>query len=167
MKRCFARSHRSSRLARRCRSAPPPSSAPPRSCKPPSSITPWCPADAVKWGPAPPSLPPGAQAAVLLGSPAKEGPFVLRLKFPAGFIIPPHRHSKDEFVTVISGKFAIASGEKVDRASLKPLPPASFVHLPAGMPHYASAEGETIVQINGIGPFDVIYVDPKDDPRKK
>ena len=65
------------------------------------------PGDAIKWGPAPPSLPPGAQAAVLLGSPAKEGPFVLRLKFPAGFIVPPHRHSKDELVTVISGKFAV------------------------------------------------------------
>lgn len=125
------------------------------------------PADAVQWGPAPPSLPPGAQAAALLGSPAKEGPFVLRLKFPAGFTVPPHRHSKDELVTVISGKFGIASGEKIDRASLKHLPPASFVHLPAGMPHYASTEVETVVQINGMGPFDVVYVDAKDDPRKK
>ena len=125
------------------------------------------PGDAIQWGPAPPSLPTGAQAAVLLGSPAKEGPFVLRLKFPAGFIVPPHRHSKDELVTVISGKFGIGSGETLDRASAKPLPPASFVHLPAGMPHYALAEAESIVQINGVGPFDVIYVDPKDDPRKK
>lgn len=125
------------------------------------------PADAVKWGPAPPSLPAGAQAAALLGSPAKEGPFVLRLKFPAGFIVPPHRHSKDELVTVISGKFAIGSGEKVNRASLQALPAASFIHLPAGMPHYAWAEVESVVQINGTGPFDVIYIDPKDDPRKK
>ena len=90
--------------------------------------------DAVQWGPAPPSLPPGAQAAALLGSPAKEGPFVLRLKFPAGFVVPPHRHSKDELVTVISGAFGVASGEKLDRAAAKPLPAASFVHLPAGMP---------------------------------
>ena len=125
------------------------------------------PADAVKWGPAPPSLPPGAQAAVLLGHPGKEGPFVLRLKFPAGFTVPPHRHSKDEFVTVIAGQFAIAHGEKIDRAALKGLPPASFVHLPAGMPHYARAEVETIVQINGVGPFDVTYVNPADDPRKQ
>ena len=123
--------------------------------------------DAVKWGPAPASLPAGAQGAALLGSPAKEGPFVLRLKFPGGFVIPPHRHSKDEFVTVISGKFAIGSGEKVDRVSLQPLPPASFVHLPAGMPHYAWAEVDSVVQINGVGPFDVVYVDPKDDPRKQ
>jgi quercetin dioxygenase-like cupin family protein len=124
-------------------------------------------AEALTWGAAPPSLPPGAQGAVLLGNPAKEGPFVLRLKFPAGFVIPPHRHSKDEFVTVISGQVAITSGEKVDRASLTPLAPASFVHLPAGMPHYAWAEVESVVQINGVGPFDVSYIDPADDPRKK
>ena len=123
--------------------------------------------DAVKWGPAPPSLPSGAQAAVLMGNPAKEGPFVLRLKFPDGFTVPPHRHSKDEFVTVISGKFAVATGEKADRTSAKPLPAASFVHLPAGMAHYAWADGEAVVQINGVGPFDVSYVDPKDDPRGK
>jgi quercetin dioxygenase-like cupin family protein len=124
-------------------------------------------ADAVQWGPAPPSLPPGAQAAALLGGPAKEGPFAIRLKFPAGFVVPPHRHSKDELVTVISGRFAIASGETIDRATMKVLAPGSFVHLPAGMPHYAAAEGETVVQINGVGPFDVVYINPADDPRKK
>ena len=62
---------------------------------------------------------------------------MLRLKFPSGFAVPPHRHSKDEFVTVISGKFGIGSGEKLDRAAAKQLPAGSFVHLPAGMPHYA------------------------------
>jgi quercetin dioxygenase-like cupin family protein len=124
-------------------------------------------ADAIQWGAAPPSLPPGAQAAVLMGNPAKEGPFVLRLRFPAGFIVPPHRHSKDELVTVISGAFAVTSGEKIDRSALQPLPAASFVHLPAGMPHYALAEAESVVQINGTGPFDVMYVNPADDPRKK
>jgi quercetin dioxygenase-like cupin family protein len=122
--------------------------------------------DAIKWGAAPPSLPPGAQAAALLGSPGKEGPFVLRLKFPAGFVIPPHRHSKDEFVTVISGGLSVAAGETLDR-SAKPLKAASFVHLPAGMPHFAFTAEETVVQINGTGPFDVTYIDPKDDPRKQ
>jgi quercetin dioxygenase-like cupin family protein len=123
-------------------------------------------ADAVKWGPAPPSLPPGAQAAVLMGHPAQPGPFVLRLKFPAGFKVPPHRHSKDELLTVISGRLGIGAGERADPA-LEPLPAGSFVHLPAGMAHYAQAAGgEAIVQINGVGPFDVTYVDPDDDPRK-
>ncbi len=124
------------------------------------------PADAVRWGPAPPSLPPGAQGAVLLGSPAKEGPFVLRLRFPDGFVIPPHRHSKDEFVTVLAGGFAVAAGHRLDPAA-PALPAGSFVHLPAGMPHFARAVGETVVQVNGVGPFDVVYLDPADDPRRK
>lgn len=123
------------------------------------------PGDAVEWGPGPPSLPPGAQAAVLLGSPAQEGPFVLRLKFPSGFTVPPHLHSKDEFLTVISGRFAIVAGEELDPEVAKPLSAGSFIHLPAGMPHHARADGETVVQINGVGPFDVTYIDPKDDPR--
>lgn len=125
------------------------------------------PADAVKWGAAPASLPPGAQAALLLGSPAKEGPFVLRLRFPPGFVIPPHRHSKDEFVTVIMGNVSITSGDRIDRTAIKPVPAASFIHLPAGMSHYLIAETESIVQVNGTGPFDVVYVDPRDDPRKQ
>jgi quercetin dioxygenase-like cupin family protein len=121
----------------------------------------------VEWGPAPPSLPPGAQAAALFGSPREAGPFVLRLKFPAGFVVPPHRHSKDEFVTVISGRFGVESGEKLDTASGTALPAGSFFHLPNGTPHYAWADGETIVQINGVGPFDVTYVNPNDDPRQQ
>src|SRR5262249_4168056 len=120
--------------------------------------------DAINWGPAPASLPRGAQAAILFGNPGQVGPFVLRLKFPDGFTVPPHRHSKDEFVTVIAGKFAVGTGENLDR-SVKPLPVASFVQLPAGMAHYAWADGEPVVQINGIGPFDIGYVDAKDDPR--
>jgi quercetin dioxygenase-like cupin family protein len=123
-------------------------------------------ADTIQWGAAPPSLPPGALASALLGSPAKEGPFVLRLKLPKGFVIPPHRHSKDEFVTVISGSFHLTAGEKVDRTA-KGLKTSGFVHLPAGMPHFAFTTEETVVQINGTGPFDVVYIDPNDDPRKK
>ena len=92
---------------------------------------------------------------------------MLRLKFPGGFAVPPHRHTKDEMVTVISGKFGIGASEKLDRAAVKQLVPGSFVHLPAGVAHYAVADGETVVQINGVGPFDITYIDPNDDPRKK
>src|SRR5215472_4048027 len=57
----------------------------------------------IKWGPAPAVLPPGAEAAVLFGDPSKEGLFVLRLKFPKGYRVPPHKHPVDEVLTVISG----------------------------------------------------------------
>ena len=38
----------------------------------------------IKWGPVPPSLPTGAEAAVLYGDPAKEGMFALRIRMPKG-----------------------------------------------------------------------------------
>src|SRR5262249_10983124 len=37
------------------------------------------PSQDIKWGPAPPSVPAGAQAAVLYGDPGKEGMFAFRL----------------------------------------------------------------------------------------
>lgn len=122
-------------------------------------------ADKVKWGPAPPALPPGAQAAVLLGDPGKEGPFVIRVKMPAGYVVPPHSHSKDEVLTVISGKMKADHGDKVEKKGA--LPAGSLMAMPAGMVHYAWAETASVIQVNGTGPFDVKYVDPKDDPRNK
>jgi quercetin dioxygenase-like cupin family protein len=74
-------------------------------------------------------------------------------------------HSKDEFIVVLSGNLTIESGEKVGPDSLKGLPAGSFFHLPSGMPHYLVAESKSVVQLNGVGPFDVRYIDPKDDPR--
>lgn len=116
-----------------------------------------------KSGPA--TLPPGVQFAVLVGDPAKEGPFVMRLKFPAGYAIPPHRHPKEEHVTVLSGGFGMAMGEQHDRNAAPVFAPGTFIHIPTGEAHFAWTEEETIVQINAMGPFGIEYVDPKDDPR--
>ena len=45
------------------------------------------------WGPAPPIFPPGAQFAVLQGDPSKAGEiFTIRLRFPNGYVLPPHTH---------------------------------------------------------------------------
>jgi hypothetical protein len=123
------------------------------------------PADDVSWSPGPPTLPSGAQLAVLFGSPAEDGPFVIRLKFPAGYEVPPHWHSKAEHVTVIAGEFGMGTGEVPERAAAPLLAAGSFVGIPARMPHYAWADQETVVQINGMGPFDITYVNSKDDPR--
>jgi quercetin dioxygenase-like cupin family protein len=119
----------------------------------------------VTWSPGPPTLPSGAQLAVLFGSPAEDGPFVIRLKFPAGYDVPPHWHSKAEHVTVIAGAFAMGTGEVPDRDAAPLLAAGSFVGIPARMPHYAWTDQETVVQINGMGPFDITYVNPNDDPR--
>lgn len=121
--------------------------------------------DQVAWKPGPPTLPAGAEFAVLHGNPAEEGQFVLRLKFPANYRIPPHMHPKEEHVTVISGAFSIGTGEEFNRESLSVLEPGSFVRIPVGMAHFAWTDRETVVQLNSIGPFGVTYVNPKEDPR--
>ena len=125
-------------------------------------------ADELTWGPAPPGLPPGAELAVVSGDPSKEGlPFTMRAKFPDGYQVPPHWHPTDENVTVIQGTINLGEGDKFDRSTTKALPAGSFAVMPKGMHHFAWASGETIVQIHGIGPFAITYVNPADDPRKK
>lgn len=123
-------------------------------------------AESVKWGPAPPSLPKGAQMAVLSGDPGKSGPFTARLKMPAGAKIPAHQHPTAEAVTVISGEFQFGMGDKLDPAKAQKLGPGGFVDLPPNMNHFAFANAETVVQINSEGPFAIKYVDPADDPSK-
>ncbi len=123
--------------------------------------------DDVKWGPAPPGLPPGAKIAVLTGNPGKPAPYVLRAKLPAGYKVPPHYHPTDENVTVIQGTLMIGKGETFSEASSKALPAGSFARMPRGMRHFAWTKGETIIQVHGIGPFDITYVNPADDQRKK
>src|SRR6516165_557553 len=124
------------------------------------------PAD-VKWQPAPPGLPAGAQIAVLFGDPTKAGPYVLRVKLPDGYKVPPHWHPTDENVTVIEGTFMAGKGDKFSAEASEALPAGSFVKMPREMRHFAWAKGETIIQVHGIGPFEITYVNAADDPRNK
>jgi anti-sigma factor ChrR (cupin superfamily) len=125
------------------------------------------PADKVQWGPAPPQLPAGAQLSVLEGNPAEKGAVTLRLRFPANYSIPPHRHSMTERVTVLSGALHVGMGDKLDRQASQTLEPGGFVSLPAKMHHFAWTTTPTVVQINLEGPFDIFYVNPADDPQNQ
>src|SRR5215203_3544163 len=120
----------------------------------------------VKWGPAPASVPKGAQAAGIYGDASKEGLFALRLKLPKGYHIPPHTHPKPELVTVLSGTLRLGEGATADQAKTKPLPAGSFFAMSPGMQHYVYADEETVLQLNSTGPWGLTYVNEKDDPRK-
>jgi quercetin dioxygenase-like cupin family protein len=121
----------------------------------------------LKWGPAPPALPTGAQFAVLVGDPGKAGMFTIRAKMPDGYTVPPHWHPTDENVTVLQGTLLIGASDKIDVAHAKELTAGSFMHMPKEMRHFAKAKGETIIQVHGMGPFEVTYVNAGDDPRTK
>jgi hypothetical protein len=123
-------------------------------------------ASEVKWGAAPPVFPKGAKMAVLEGDPGKEGPFVARLMMPANYRIPPHWHSKDEDLTIVSGTFYLAEGDKLETKHAHAMKAGGFHHLPAKTHHFAFSKGPAVVQINGQGPFDITYIDPSDDPSK-
>jgi hypothetical protein len=121
----------------------------------------------IKWGPGPSFLPAGAQMAILDGDPSKAGrPFTLRLKMPDGYKIPPHWHPVDENVTTLGGVLMMGVGEKFDQAATREMPLGAYAKMPKGLRHYASARGETTVQVHGVGPFEITYVNPADDPRK-
>jgi len=124
------------------------------------------PAD-MKWGPAPPVFMPGAQMAVLSGNPGATGPYTVRLKMPDGYKIMPHWHPTTENVTVISGTFHLGTGATFDQTKGAEMPAGSFGFVGPHMQHYAWDTGETIVQVHGMGPFKLTYVNPADDPSAK
>jgi anti-sigma factor ChrR (cupin superfamily) len=121
-------------------------------------------ADKLVWKP----LRPGAETAVVAGDPAKPGPFVMRFRYHGPVTVPPHWHPNDEHITVITGSFALGMGEKADEKAVTTLTAGGYALAPAKMPHYAWAKGETtLLQVHGMGPFSINYVNPADDPSKK
>lgn len=123
------------------------------------------PAD-LKWSPVP-SLPAGAQIAVIEGPPSNAGPITARIKFPANYRLPAHTHPVIEHVTVLSGTFHMGAGDKLDTTKTKALTQGAFAIMQPGTRHFAWTAEETIVQIHSVGPWGITYVDPADDPRKK
>jgi quercetin dioxygenase-like cupin family protein len=123
--------------------------------------------DQVTWGAGPASLPAGAKAAVLEGNPKEAGAFTMRLSLPDGYRIPPHSHPADERLTIIEGTFRLGMGDKFDESALKALKAGSYVSMKPGTKHFVLAKGNTVVQINGVGPWKISYVNPGDDPRKE
>ena len=124
-------------------------------------------ADQLEWGPPPPGLPEGALLAVLAGNPDQPGLFTIRLRFPPGYKILPHRHPTDEIVTVMAGKVSLGMGRSYSERKATELTRGGFVVAAANMDHYAFTKEGGEVQITAQGPFQITYVRPKDDPRRK
>ena len=120
----------------------------------------------LKWADVP-SLPPGAQIAIMQGPMNEAKPFTARLKFPANYKIPAHSHPAIEHITVLSGTFHMGTGDKLDATKTRALTAGSIAIMQPGTNHFAWTAEETIVQLHGVGPWGVTYVNPAEDPRKK
>lgn len=124
-------------------------------------------ANSVEWRTGPASLPAGAEMSVLEGDPTASGPFTMRLRFPRNYVVPPHYHTEIEHLTVLTGRMHLGMGERIDMGSAATLTAGSFSMMPAGMRHFAHTLEETVIQVNGNGPWRIVYVNSADDPRNK
>lgn len=119
----------------------------------------------LKWAAAP-AVGPGAMIAVIEGDLKAAEPFTLRLKLPPNTKIAVHTHPVTERVTVISGTFYFAIGDKYDPTQAKAYQPGDTLIIPTGISMYAaSRDQETVLQLHGTGPWGITYRNPKDDPR--
>jgi quercetin dioxygenase-like cupin family protein len=118
----------------------------------------------IDWRPFP-AFPPSVRLAVLVGQPSEPGPYVIRVKVPSGVKLMPHRHPEDRIYTVMSGVFYIGLGDQFDK--VEAYPPGSVIVLPGNTYHFHWAKsGEYVTQVTAIGPLDLEYLDPGDDPRR-
>ncbi|MDF2773709.1 MAG: cupin protein [Geminicoccaceae bacterium] len=138
-------------------SAPPSPAAPHHSPKDPGDV---------QWGPAPGVFPPGAEFAVMQGNPAEAGAiFTVRLRLPNDYVIPPHFHPADEHVTVVQGTLVVGMGNVADEAKAAArLRRGGFITAPKDARHWSKAKGLTVVQVHGVGPFQITYVDETGQP---
>jgi anti-sigma factor ChrR (cupin superfamily) len=113
----------------------------------------------LKWTP----IIKGCDIAGVAGDMNAEGqPFVLRLRCADGSKVPAHWHPTDESVTVLKGVFLVGMGDKLDETKLQTMNVGHFISMPKEMRHFAMSKGETIVQVHGMGPFKVNWVNPAD-----
>jgi quercetin dioxygenase-like cupin family protein len=114
------------------------------------------------------AFPPTVRLAVLVGEPSRPGPYVIRVRVPAGVKLMPHRHPEDRIYTVMSGVFYIGLGDQFDGDKVKAYPPGCVVVLPGDTPHFHWAKSEEYVtQVTAIGPLGLEYLNAHDDPRSE
>ena len=107
-----------------------------------------------------PGFPPGMKIAALHGDPAGKSDYTIRLRFPDGYQFPAHYHPNAEHLSVLQGTFLFAMGERADRSAQKTYGPGDFIYIPPKHPHHGGARGETVIQLHGIGPFEIKLVNP-------
>ena len=116
----------------------------------------------------PKAIPPGTRMIMVYGNPGEPGPYIFRVRFPAGYKLPAHRHTDQRQVTVLEGYYWSAAGETFDQDKLKRFGPGDHYITEGNVPHFAWAETDVLIQEAGIGPISnpIQYVRPQDDPRR-
>lgn len=113
----------------------------------------------IQWKPHP--IVAGGHIAVVLGDPAGEGPYAVRMRFPPNSRVLPHTHPEGRTYTVLAGEWKLGFGETFDAAALRTYPAGSIYRLPENVAHYqATGDVETVIQIQGRGPSATNFIKP-------
>ena len=107
-----------------------------------------------------PGFDPGMKIAVIDGNPDSSGAYTLRLSLPAGYRFPAHFHPNTENLTVISGTFLLAMGDRADESKLQAYAAGDYLHLPPIKPHFGGARDASVIQLHGQGPFKIMLAQP-------
>ena len=108
----------------------------------------------------------GLERAVISGDPDKPGPFVMRLRAMKGASVPAHWHPTDENITVLTGTLKLGVGDKLDLKALHALNAGTYSFMPKNMRHFGTFSPGSVLQVHGMGPFVLNFVNPADDPSK-
>ena len=117
------------------------------------------PAAEIAWRPCPPNLPPGCEIAVLEGDPRGPGLFTVRFRLTEEFLMPPHTHPRDERVTVLAGRMAVAFGTGGTRADAREFGPGDYYVNARDAVHTVWAEKSSEIQVTGVGPWEADFVE--------
>ncbi len=107
-----------------------------------------------------PGFKPGMQIAVLHGDPSvADEPYTLRLTLPEKYRFPPHWHPRAENVTVLEGTLLLQMGREFDESKLETYGPGDYLFIRPEHPHYGGATTRVVLQLHGIGPFEIRVVE--------
>ncbi len=110
-------------------------------------------------------LEPGIKFTIIEGNPRQEEFCIIRARFAPGVFSEPHFHPNDRFVTVIKGTWWAGTGNVLDKDGSVRLDAGGYMMHPAGAAHYdGSKDEEVIVQISGMGPGTLTFVDEAGNP---
>ncbi len=107
-----------------------------------------------------PGFLPGMKIAVMHGDfTVPDKPYTLRLLFPDGYRFPPHWHPRAENVIVLEGTFLLEMGREFDESKLETYGPGDYLYIAPENAHFGGAKGRTVIQLHGIGPFEIIVIE--------
>jgi len=103
----------------------------------------------------------GLRTAIILGDPAKAGPYTIAVTYPAHSRVAPHVHRDNRTSVVISGQWFFGYGVVAEDAATKGVGPGGVFTEPAGQAHFGhGGDQPTLVYVSGFGPSDTLAAKP-------